>query len=140
MLWYAILCYVMLFYVMLCYVILSYSICKYFTGLVFCILGLQVVMKSLIRAMVPLLQILLLVLFVIVIYAIIGLELLRGKFQYTCFTNASTGCRFINISSFSIVCTRKSFLGKSNNFSSVSVILWLSAYLILRKIYLCTLS
>eukprot|EP00794_Sanderia_malayensis_P016877 gene16877-18582_t len=53
--------------------------------------SLQVVMKSLIRAMVPLLQILLLVLFVIVIYAIIGLELLRGSFHYTCFRNTSSG-------------------------------------------------
>ena len=140
MLWYAILRYAMFCCVMFCYAILCYSICKYLTGFVFCILGLQVVMKSLIRAMVPLLQILLLVLFVIVIYAIIGLELLRGKFQYTCFTNASSGCRFINISSFSIVCTRRNFLGKTNHCSSVSVVFWLSAYLILRKIYFCTLS
>ena len=52
-------------------------------------LGLQVLMKSLIRAMVPLLQILLLVSFVIIIYSIVGLELLRGRFHYACF-NATT--------------------------------------------------
>ena len=60
--------------------------------------GLQVVMKSIARAMIPLLQILFLILFVIVIYAIIGLELLRGKFQLTCY-NTTTGERiylFIN--------------------------------------------
>ena len=56
--------------------------------------GLQVVMKSLMRAMVPLLQILLLVLFVIVIYALIGLELLRDSFNFTCFRNTSSGCKF----------------------------------------------
>ena len=52
--------------------------------------GLQVVMKSIARAMIPLLQILFLILFVIVIYAIIGLELLRGKFHSTCY-NSTTG-------------------------------------------------
>ncbi|XP_068707283.1 voltage-dependent calcium channel type A subunit alpha-1-like isoform X2 [Montipora foliosa] len=47
--------------------------------------SLQVVMKSIARAMIPLLQILFLIIFVIVIYAIVGLELLRGKFHYTCY-------------------------------------------------------
>ena len=61
--------------------------------------GLQVVMKSLMRAMVPLLQILLLVLFVIVIYALIGLELLRDSFNFTCFRNTSSGCKFGFLSS-----------------------------------------
>uniref|UniRef100_A0A7M5UXY0 Ion transport domain-containing protein n=1 Tax=Clytia hemisphaerica TaxID=252671 RepID=A0A7M5UXY0_9CNID len=51
--------------------------------------SLQVLMKSLIRAMVPLLQILLLVSFVIIIYSIVGLELLCGRFHYACF-NATT--------------------------------------------------
>ncbi|XP_078343776.1 voltage-dependent L-type calcium channel subunit alpha-1D-like isoform X1 [Oculina patagonica] len=46
--------------------------------------SLQVVMKSIVRAMVPLLQILLLVLFCILIYAIIGLEFLKDKFHTTC--------------------------------------------------------
>lgn len=52
--------------------------------------SLQVVMKSIARAMIPLLQILFLILFVIVIYAIVGLELLRGKFHFTCY-NPTTG-------------------------------------------------
>ena len=47
-------------------------------------------MKSIARAMIPLLQILFLILFVIVIYAIVGLELLRGKFHFTCY-NSKTG-------------------------------------------------
>ena len=41
----------------------------------FVVAGLQVVLNSIIKAMVPLLHIALLVLFVIIIYAIIGLEL-----------------------------------------------------------------
>jgi len=44
-------------------------------------------MKSIVRAMVPLLQILLLVLFCILIYAIIGLDFLKDKFHTTCFHN-----------------------------------------------------
>ena len=51
--------------------------------------GLQVVMKSIMCAMAPLLQICLLVGFVIVIYAIIGLEFLVGKFHYVCHKNVS---------------------------------------------------
>lgn len=39
--------------------------------------------------MVPLLHIALLVLFVIIIYAIIGLELFSGKLHKTCFNNAT---------------------------------------------------
>uniref|UniRef100_A0A665WTQ9 Voltage-dependent L-type calcium channel subunit alpha n=1 Tax=Echeneis naucrates TaxID=173247 RepID=A0A665WTQ9_ECHNA len=49
--------------------------------------SLQVVLNSIIKAMVPLLHIALLVLFVIIIYAIIGLELFMGKMHKTC-TNA----------------------------------------------------
>lgn len=47
--------------------------------------GLQVVLNSIIKAMVPLLHIALLVLFVIIIYAIIGLELFIGKMHATCY-------------------------------------------------------
>lgn len=53
-------------------------------------------MKSIARAMIPLLQILFLILFVIVIYAIVGLELLRGKFQWTCY-NATGEINYICI-------------------------------------------
>uniref|UniRef100_A0A4W3GKB0 Voltage-dependent L-type calcium channel subunit alpha-1S-like n=1 Tax=Callorhinchus milii TaxID=7868 RepID=A0A4W3GKB0_CALMI len=47
--------------------------------------GLQVVLNSIIKAMVPLLHIALLVLFMIIIYAIIGLELFMGKMHKTCY-------------------------------------------------------
>ncbi|XP_054000294.1 muscle calcium channel subunit alpha-1 isoform X5 [Hylaeus anthracinus] len=46
--------------------------------------SLQVVLNSILRAMIPLLHIALLVLFVIIIYAIIGLELFSGKMHKTC--------------------------------------------------------
>lgn len=49
--------------------------------------SLQVVLNSILRAMVPLLHIALLVLFVIIIYAIIGLELFSGKLHKSCFNN-----------------------------------------------------
>ncbi|XP_055690016.1 muscle calcium channel subunit alpha-1 isoform X4 [Lutzomyia longipalpis] len=52
--------------------------------------SLQVVLNSILRAMIPLLHIALLVLFVIIIYAIVGLELFSGKMHKTCFDN-STG-------------------------------------------------
>ncbi|XP_015247107.1 PREDICTED: voltage-dependent L-type calcium channel subunit alpha-1C-like isoform X3 [Cyprinodon variegatus] len=51
--------------------------------------SLQVVLNSIIKAMVPLLHIALLVLFVIIIYAIIGLELFMGKMHKTCVYNHS---------------------------------------------------
>lgn len=51
--------------------------------------SLQVVLNSILRAMVPLLHIALLVLFVIIIYAIIGLELFSGKMHKTCFNNVT---------------------------------------------------
>ena len=51
-------------------------------------------MKSIVRAMVPLLQILLLVLFCILIYAIIGLEFLKDKFHTTCFDIDTRECSF----------------------------------------------
>ncbi|XP_067614168.1 muscle calcium channel subunit alpha-1 [Eurosta solidaginis] len=46
--------------------------------------SLQVVLNSILRAMIPLLHIALLVIFVIIIYAIIGLELFSGKLHKTC--------------------------------------------------------
>ncbi|XP_056361447.1 voltage-dependent N-type calcium channel subunit alpha-1B-like [Oenanthe melanoleuca] len=54
----------------------------------FCVpTGLQVVLKSIMKAMVPLLQIGLLLFFAIVMFAIIGLEFYMGKFHKTCFSN-----------------------------------------------------
>ncbi|XP_041825615.1 voltage-dependent N-type calcium channel subunit alpha-1B [Melanotaenia boesemani] len=49
--------------------------------------SLQVVLKSIMKAMVPLLQIGLLLFFAIVMFAIIGVEFYIGKFHYTCFKN-----------------------------------------------------
>ncbi|THD25480.1 Voltage-dependent calcium channel type D subunit alpha-1 [Fasciola hepatica] len=47
--------------------------------------SLQVVLNAIMRAMVPLLHIALLVIFVIIIYAIIGLELFSGKLHAACY-------------------------------------------------------
>jgi voltage-dependent calcium channel L type alpha-1D len=49
--------------------------------------SLQVVLNSIIRAMMPLLHIGMLVLFVIILYSIIGLEFLSGKLHYACYNN-----------------------------------------------------
>ncbi|XP_050686137.1 muscle calcium channel subunit alpha-1-like isoform X28 [Eriocheir sinensis] len=54
--------------------------------------SLQVVLNSILKAMVPLLNIALLVMFVIIIYAIIGLELFSGELHFTCYNN-ETGSR-----------------------------------------------
>ncbi|XP_078604561.1 voltage-dependent calcium channel type A subunit alpha-1-like isoform X1 [Branchiostoma floridae x Branchiostoma japonicum] len=51
--------------------------------------SLQVVLKSIIRAMAPLLQIALLVLFAILIFAIIGLEFYTGIFHLACHNNVT---------------------------------------------------
>ena len=56
-------------------------------------LGLQVVLFSILKAMAPLLQIGLLVLFAIVIFAIIGLEFYSGVMHNTCYDPASP-CEF----------------------------------------------
>lgn len=53
------------------------------------IVGLQVVLDSIIQAMLPLLHIAMLVLFVIVLYAVIGLEFLSGRLHYACFDNVT---------------------------------------------------
>ncbi|XP_041370317.1 voltage-dependent calcium channel type A subunit alpha-1-like isoform X4 [Gigantopelta aegis] len=52
--------------------------------------SLQVVLKSIIRAMAPLLQVCLLVLFAIIIFAIIGLEFYAGAFHFACFRDDTT--------------------------------------------------
>ncbi|CAL8078238.1 unnamed protein product [Calicophoron daubneyi] len=51
--------------------------------------SLQVVLNSIITAMIPLLHIALLVLFVIIVYAIVGLELFQSKLHLTCYRNTS---------------------------------------------------
>ena len=47
--------------------------------------SLQIVMNAILMAIIPLINIALLVLFVIIIYSIIGLELFMGAFHKTCF-------------------------------------------------------
>lgn len=47
--------------------------------------GLQIVLNSIMKAMLPLLHIALLVGFVIIIYAIMGQELFKGKLHATCY-------------------------------------------------------
>ena len=64
------------------------------------ILGLQVVMKSIMCAISPLLQICLLVGFVIVLYAIVGLQFLNGSFHYVC-VNSDTGKK-LRVSAFNV--------------------------------------
>lgn len=49
--------------------------------------GLQIVLKSIMKAMVPLLQIGLLLFFAILMFAIIGLEFYSGKLHRACFMN-----------------------------------------------------
>ncbi|XP_040593063.1 voltage-dependent R-type calcium channel subunit alpha-1E isoform X1 [Mesocricetus auratus] len=51
--------------------------------------SLQIVLKSIMKAMVPLLQIGLLLFFAILMFAIIGLEFYSGKLHRACFTNSS---------------------------------------------------
>lgn len=59
------------------------------------LVGLQIVLNSILRAMLPLLHIALLVLFVIIIYAIIGLELFCGKMHMTCYLNGTSKRAFV---------------------------------------------
>ena len=50
---------------------------------------LQVVLNAIVMALLPLVQIALLVLFVIIIYAIIGLEMFMGEMHRACFINGT---------------------------------------------------
>jgi hypothetical protein len=61
--------------------------------------GLQVVLNSILMAMIPLFHIALLVMFVMIIYAIIGLELFSGILHRICFNNV-TGQKRKNADSF----------------------------------------
>ena len=54
-------------------------------------LGLQVVLKSIIKALAPLMQIGLLVMFAIVIFAIIGLEFYSGALHKSCYSLSNLG-------------------------------------------------
>ena len=53
--------------------------------------GLQVVLKSILKALAPLMQIGLLVMFAILIFAIIGLEFYSGALHKTCYASDNLG-------------------------------------------------
>jgi len=71
-----------------------------------CLPGLQVVMNSILKAMIPLLHIALLVVFVMIIYSIIGLELFCGMLHSTCYHNNTgwTSTKPINTSKACFFC------------------------------------
>ena len=58
---------------------------------IFFSLGLQVVLKSILKALAPLMQIGLLVMFAILIFAIIGLEFYSGALHKTCYALDNLG-------------------------------------------------
>lgn len=59
--------------------------------------GLQVVLNSIIKALIPLFHIALLVVFVVIIYAIIGVELFMGRLHKTCYDNVTgnSNCKLL---------------------------------------------
>ena len=57
--------------------------------------GLQIVINAILMALIPLINIMLLVMFVIIIYAIIGLELFSGIFHKTCFDNITSKSKLL---------------------------------------------
>ncbi|KAJ6657374.1 hypothetical protein lerEdw1_002541 [Lerista edwardsae] len=70
---------------LLVYILLSVLYFHYFSSFS----GLQIVLKSIMKAMVPLLQIGLLLFFAILMFAIIGLEFYSGKLHRACYVNNS---------------------------------------------------
>jgi len=78
------------------YVCVCVCVCGLLYGQCVCgLAGLQVVLKSILKAMAPLAQIALLVLFAIVIFAIIGLEFFSGAFHHACYRKV-TGARALS--------------------------------------------
>ena len=59
-------------------------------------IGLQVVLKSILKALAPLMQIGLLVMFAILIFAIIGLEFYSGALHKTCYAIDNLGQLYFN--------------------------------------------
>ena len=82
-------------------------------------LGLQVVLNSIVKAMLPLFHIALLVVFVVIIYAIIGLELFLGKLHQTCYNNITGkfvhGCCNIAVQSCYFIIPWQHVLSCMNN-------------------------
>ena len=93
---------------------LSLSSCQISNIDLFSCLGLQIVINAILMAMIPLFHIALLVLFVIIIYAIIGLEMFSGIFHRACFDNITgrywhglmmlTFCQVSSCSSLGMFC------------------------------------
>ena len=65
--------------------------------------GLQVVLKSIFKALAPLMQIALLVMFAILIFAIIGLEFYSGALHKTCYSIEDLSKLDTNFSVVSII-------------------------------------
>jgi len=91
----------------------------------FLVVGLQVVLNSILKAMMPLLHIALLVIFVIIIYAIVGLELFSGNLHKTCFINSTR--KFISPSSPAMF-IHVGFVISSNSTSRCLYFRWISSY------------
>ena len=76
--------YYLLFCLHVCFLVLNLSLLGIILNFFLINKGLQVVLNSILRAMIPLLHIALLVIFVIITYAIIGLELFCGIMHNRC--------------------------------------------------------
>ena len=74
--------------------------------------GLQVVLNSILKAMVPLFHIALLVMFVIIVYAIVGLELYSGAMHLVCYVNG-TGANLLTIFIIPTIFTVSNFFSLS---------------------------
>ena len=66
-------------------------------------IGLQVVLKSILKALAPLMQIGLLVMFAILIFAIIGLEFYSGALHKTCYAIDNLGELYFNYTAMLLV-------------------------------------
>ena len=67
------------------------------------LIGLQVVLKSILKALAPLMQIGLLVMFAILIFAIIGLEFYSGALHKTCYAIDNLGELYFNYTAMFLV-------------------------------------
>lgn len=85
-------------------------------------------LKSIIKAMAPLLQIGLLVLFAIVIFAIIGLEFYSGALHRTCYSLYDIGEKIIEFSGFFLDCICVNFLTVLILEHHCNMIHWIARY------------
>lgn len=74
-----------------------------FIILIYISIGLQVVLKSILKALAPLMQIGLLVMFAILIFAIIGLEFYSGALHKTCYAIDNLGELYFNYTTMFLV-------------------------------------